>query len=800
MWMDAAVALAYLLLALVKLRLFRTIPVWPSTGVAVAAALLMGDRAWRGVFLGSLLSSWAVAFTTGAGPVTVGSLGVGLGVALGWTLATVASGRALRQVLRDRNPLHSPLDTLRFSLWGVGTYALVSWLIAGTASKMGSTGYAPLAWIVSDFVGAVVVAPVFVAWREAERTSLRRTGTLEIMVTVSLALGVTMCLYSPIYGSLSQDLPVGTLFVLPLFWAAMRLDQRISASLTAACLFIAWYGTAAGYGPLVEVAGPIRALARAARFSGILATILLIVSAMYRERRHVEDALRQSAARLQLALATGRVSVWDWDLRSGAMAWSAEHFSLLGLHPATASASYQTWAARVHPDDLAGVEAAMQHARAERTSYGIDFRVVWPDGSIHWVEARGQFLGTDADQPARMIAAMVDLTERKRVEAALHEVNRQKDEFLAMLGHELRNPLAPIRNATYLLRHSGSVEPRLERFCDMIDRQATHMVRLVDDLLDASRVTSGKIRLQTERVNLSTMVQQAAETVRPLIERKGQTLTLDLSPELIEVEADAARLVQVIANLLDNAAKFTPEHGRISLGTERAGPSATIRIRDTGVGIAPELLPRIFELFVQGTVSLDRAEGGLGIGLPLVHRLVAMHGGHVTAHSAGPGQGSEFVVTWPGLPPLRSAVPGAPHARPPTFSERLRILVVEDNVEVAESLVLVLDLKGHEVRTAYTGFAALTLAPVFAPHVAFIDLGLPGLDGYEVARRLRQQSACQSTLLVALSGYGRPEDKQRAREAGFHHHLTKPVDPSTIEALLADRAGSGLSAEASSRH
>jgi CheY-like chemotaxis protein len=287
------------------------------------------------------------------------------------------------------------------------------------------------------------------------------------------------------------------------------------------------------------------------------------------------------------------------------------------------------------------------------------------------------------------------------------------------------------------------------------------------------------------------------ETVRPLIDRKGQTLTLDLCPEPIEVEADAARLVQVVANLLNNAAKFTPDHGRITVTTEQAGPSATIRIRDTGVGIEPELLPRIFELFMQGGTSLDRAEGGLGIGLPLVRRLVEMHGGHVEARSAGLGQGSEFVVTWPRLPPARSAPPVAPPARPAPSRRRLRILLVEDDVVVADSFVFVLDLMGHEVRTAYTGHAALDLAPGFMPDVAFVDLGLPGIDGYEVARRLRQQAACRKTLLVALSGYGREEDKRRAREAGFAHHLTKPVDPATIEALLAERAGGGPGATAS---
>ncbi len=329
-WIDAAVALAYLLLALVKLGLFQTVPVWPSTGVALAAALMMGDRAWRGVFLGSLLSSCAVAFATGAESLTGLRLGAGIGVALGHGLATVASGRAVRQVIGDRNPLHSPVDTLRFGAWGVGTYAVVSLLVASSANRIGDASKPRLAWILSDIVGAVVIAPVCVAWRDAERKLLRRTSTVEIMATVLVAVGVTGYLYSPIHGSLSPDLPVAALFVLPLFWAALRLDQRISVSLTATCLLIAWSGTAAGYGPLVEVAGPVRALGRAARFSAILAPILLIVSAMYSEDRRAEEALRQSEARLRLALASGRVGAWDWDLRSGAMTWSEGLFSFWG--------------------------------------------------------------------------------------------------------------------------------------------------------------------------------------------------------------------------------------------------------------------------------------------------------------------------------------------------------------------------------------------------------------------------------------------------------------------------------------
>lgn len=786
---DAAIALGFLLLALAQALLFPTVPVWPPAGIALAAGLLRGDRAALGVFVGSLLSSWMVPFASGSTPfVTSGGVGGIIALALGHALASVGSGRALRRQIGERNPLHSPVDTLWFFLCGVGAYALICSLVAGVAQQMWSIGPTPLLWLSGSVVGVLVVAPVIVAWSETERRLLRRSNVVEATVTVVLALGATACIFSPVYSSLSPELPFAALFALPLLWGALRLDQRISLTLAAACFAIAWYGTAAGYGALVDVAGPLGALSRAARFAGILAAILLIASAIYTERTRAEESLRRSDTRLRLALATGHVGVWDWDLVSDSMTWSDGHFSLLGLPSTSVPPSYATWAGRIHPDDLPLVEATMQDAREQGASFQVDFRVVWPDGTIHWLEARGQFLGASGEggEPVRMIAAMVDLTERKRAEAAMQEESRQKDEFLAMLAHELRNPLAPIRNAVYVLRHGGDVEPRMQRYCDMIDRQVGHMVRLVDDLLDVSRVTSGKIRLQKERVDLSAIVHHAVETVQPMIDRKRQVITFDPWPQAIEVEADAARLLQVIANLLTNAAKFTPEGGRITLRTERAGESAIIRVRDTGVGIAPELLPRIFDLFVQGTVSPDRTEGGLGIGLPLVRRLVEMHGGHVEAHSAGLGQGSELVVTWPASPAASAAVALVQGSPPSRTGERLRILVVEDNVDAAESLVVLLDLKGHEVRTAYSGFEALDVASVFVPDVAFIDLGLPGIDGFEVARRLRQLSVCRGTFLIALSGYGRDEDKERAREAGFDDHLTKPVDPSTIEILLAE--------------
>ena len=383
-------------------------------------------------------------------------------------------------------------------------------------------------------------------------------------------------------------------------------------------------------------------------------------------------------------------------------------------------------------------------------------------------------------------AAQREIEERRRAEAALHEADRRKDEFLAMLGHELRNPLGPIRNAVELLKLRGPLDPPLVRARDMIERQAAHMARLIDDLLDVARITRGKITLRREPVALAHVVEQAVETVRPQADRLGHRLLVGPVPD-VRLEADPARLVQVVGNLLHNAVKFTPPGGRIALGARLDGDVVAVSVRDDGVGIPGDVLERVFEPFVQEADTLDRAQGGLGIGLTLVRRLVELHGGQVHARSDGRGHGSEFVVTLP----VRCAAATAPSrtaAMPAAAGSRLRVMLVDDNADAAESLRMLLDVHGHDVRTAATGHDALDLAHEFVPHVAFVDIGLPGLDGYEVARRLRARPDGVPALLVAVSGYGRDEDKRRARDAGFDHHLTKPVDLDVVHDLLAAAA------------
>jgi signal transduction histidine kinase/DNA-binding response OmpR family regulator len=372
----------------------------------------------------------------------------------------------------------------------------------------------------------------------------------------------------------------------------------------------------------------------------------------------------------------------------------------------------------------------------------------------------------------------------------IQEADRRKDEFLAMLGHELRNPLAPIRNAVQVMRLIGPSDPELQWSRDVIDRQLRHLTRLVDDLLDVSRITRGKIRLELAPLDVVAAVAAAVETSRPLIESRRHELTLSLPSQPLWVRADLARLAQVLSNLLNNAAKYTDEGGHIWLTVVREGDQAVFRVRDNGPGIPREMLRHIFDLFTQAEQSLDRAQGGLGIGLTLAQRLVELHHGSIEAYSEGPEQGSEFVVRLPAQAEGTVAETGGgpDKSLEPTFHRR--VLVVDDNVDAAESLAILVRLDGHEVRTAHDGPTALEVAETFCPEIVLLDIGLPAMDGYEVGRRLRSQPKGSEMLLAAVTGYGQEEDRSHCQQAGFDEHLIKPVDPEALRRLL-QRRGQG---------
>jgi signal transduction histidine kinase/ActR/RegA family two-component response regulator len=384
-----------------------------------------------------------------------------------------------------------------------------------------------------------------------------------------------------------------------------------------------------------------------------------------------------------------------------------------------------------------------------------------------------------------------NIAERARIEESLREADRRKDEFLAALAHELRNPLAPISNTLHLLRGQCGSNQKALHAHDVIRRQVQHLTRLVDDLLDVSRITRGKVTLRREIVDLATIVRNAVETSRPLIESAGHELEVSLPPGPVRLHADPVRLAQALSNLLNNSAKYTPNRGHIRLSARCEGDSAVIRVRDDGIGIAPASLPHVFELFMQDEEGAGRAQGGLGIGLTLVRTFVALHGGTIEASSPGVGRGSEFVMRLPALATQRVGADEPDMAAPqPSSGSGHRILVVDDNQDGAQSLAMLLELQGNAVHTVYDGPQAVEAITLFHPDVVLLDIGLPTLNGYETARLLRAHPESRNALIIALTGWGQEEDRRRSREAGFDHHLVKPVDLHVLEQLLCtDRPG-----------
>jgi PAS domain S-box-containing protein len=442
------------------------------------------------------------------------------------------------------------------------------------------------------------------------------------------------------------------------------------------------------------------------------------------------------------------------------------------------------WQSALHPDDRGHYETRWAEAARAGEPFVCEYRLRAADGSYRWFLGRSVPLRDESGRVVRWFGSCTNIDDQKRLEATLKEADRHKDEFLAMLAHELRNPLAPLKNGLHLLQAASRDAPQIVA---MMDRQLNHLVRMVDDLLDVSRISRGKIQLRRVPLELSAVVTQAVETIRPFVESRGHQLTVSLPPAPLHLEADPTRLAQVFGNLINNSAKYTPEGGWISLTAARDAAEVVVRVRDNGAGIPADLLPtKVFDLFTQGDRTLARSEGGLGIGLTLVRNLVELHGGRVEAHSEGPGRGSEFVVRLPALGlPAAAESPGDEPAPVPRPGECRRILLVEDNQDAADSLALLLRGKGHVVRTAYDGLEAIHVARAFRPEVVLLDIGLPEMDGLEVVRRLRKEPDLEGMRVVALSGYGTREDQQRSREAGCDDHVVKPADPDALLLLLA---------------
>jgi PAS domain S-box-containing protein len=511
------------------------------------------------------------------------------------------------------------------------------------------------------------------------------------------------------------------------------------------------------------------------------------------EQKRTEQELQVNRERLEFVVNSSEVGLWYCDLPFDRLVWNAkckEHFGL----PPDAEVTIGTFYERLHPEDRGPTRRAIERSIEGRVQFDTEYRTVDARGRVRWIRAIGQPFYDVTGTPTRFDGITVDVTGRIRQEEALREADRRKDEFLATLAHELRNPLAPIRNALHLMRgpvHSGE-DFEAERA--MAERQVVHLARLVDDLMDVARISKGKIDLRKEVLDLAAVVRRAVASARTALDERGHRLVVDLPDEPIRLEGDPTRLEQVFWNLLNNAAKYTEPGGEVRLTAEPGGGRVAVRVRDTGIGIEPAMLPRLFRMFVQVGEHRGHAQGGLGIGLGLVKSLVELHGGSIEAHSDGPGTGSEFVVRLPtltGTAEARAPEQGrgaAPDDRPP----RRPILVVDDNADAANSLARLLSrLYGQEVRVAHDGPSALEIAREFRPEVVLLDIGMPGMDGYEVARRLRERAEFGGTLLVALTGWGQDSDRRKSQEAGFDRHLIKPVAPEALRELLASVGGPG---------
>ncbi|MGH8563450.1 MAG: hybrid sensor histidine kinase/response regulator [Gammaproteobacteria bacterium] len=507
------------------------------------------------------------------------------------------------------------------------------------------------------------------------------------------------------------------------------------------------------------------------------------------ERKQAEEALGQSEERFRMLADNMSQLAWTCDLLGSVTWYNQRWYDYTG----TTFEEMRDWGWKNvhHPDHVDRVVERVQRSRETGEVWEDTFPLRGRDGDYRWFLSRAIPIRDAAGTVVRWFGTNTDVTELRDAQQALREADRRKDEFLAMLAHELRNPLAPISNAVQVLRLAGSDGEVVHSASEMLQRQVGQMARLVDDLLDVSRITRGKIELRKGRIELAPVLTQAVEAARLLVQSMEHELTVTVPPQPVYLDADPVRLIQVIGNLLNNACKFMDKGGRITLTVEQQGQQAVIRVRDGGIGIAAHQLPRIFEMFTQIDTSLERSVSGLGIGLMLVKSLVEAHGGKVEARSDGLGHGSEFVVRLPILVETPKP-PSRPTVSEPTAAMGRRILIVDDNQDGAESLAMLLQLGGHETHMAHDGLEAVEAAERFRPDAMLLDIGLPKLNGYEVCRRIRAQPWGKNMVLVAVTGWGQEEDRHKSREAGFNIHIVKPVDPAALTKVLNGRVTGGV--------
>ncbi len=823
--------------------------VWPPTGIALAALLLLGRRMWPGIFIGAFVANLT----------TAGSVATSLGIATGNTLEAVFGVYLVARFASGRHPFVNGQEVIKFLFLA----AMVSTTVSATfgVGSLALGGFAPwsdagsiwLTWWLGDAAGNILVAPFLILWAAEPRPRWSAFKLLEAAALLVSLEVIGQLVFGPALLRGAPGYPIDFLAGPPLVWAAFRFGQRETATASLILGSMALWGTLHGYGPFIRE-NLNESLLLLQAFMGITAVFALAFAAVVAERRRVNEErlalLPQAQAARQLAEDAERRASFladasavlgsslDYDATLHRMVKAAVPLLADGCSVDLLEDSGTTRrVAQTHivpakdemvrdararhgfnPSSPSGVPAVLRSRRSAVVSQATEadvtstarnpeqlamFRAL---GLRSWMVvpliARERVLGamtfivTESDRRyghadvslaealADRAAAAIDNARLYRdAEAARNDAetaNRLKDEFLAMLGHELRNPLGAISNAVHILdRVDDPHGVSATHARQIIARQVQQLGGLIDDLLDVGRVMTGKIKLDRGPFDLYEATDHALTTLRAAGKVGDHAVTLAGQP--VWIDGDAARVEQVVLNLVENALRYTPAGGAIHIDVGREGARAVLRVQDGGMGIRPELLPRIFDLFVQGERALDRGRGGLGIGLTLVKRLVELHGGTVHAQSEGPGTGSVFTVS---LPALAAPVPRSVTQPPTAAGPARRVALIEDNADARESLRVLLELYGHEVHEAADGLAGVELVLRLRPDVTFVDIGLPGVDGYEVAQRIRATPHGRELRLVALTGYGLPEDERHARQAGFDAHLTKPVHPAAMQRLL----------------
>ena len=807
------VAVVYFLAA--KLSLLLAIPpgyatpVWPPSGIALAAALLFGTRIWLGIWLGAALINATIE----------GSPLLAAAIATGNTLEALAAATLVRPYLGRYWRFQRGEDVMRFVVscaLCAGIAATVG--IATLASTNALDWPAMLAnawtWWQGDASGMIIVTPLLLSW-STPLVSRWPTGKIIEGLLLVLLLAMTTLL---IFGELTSTTASVTLAFLALpfiIWAAIRFSQReVTTAVAIVCAIAVWY-VVKGHQPF-GLESPNASLPFLLAYTSTLVMTGLVLSAIIGEREQAVAQLEAAneklaqrvddrtleletvnrALRDELAEGVARVEILrQSEERFRLLVDGVKDYAIFRLDPAGNVASWNTGAENIYgyvASEIVGLHFSQFFT-------GEDLARAWPAHELATARIEGRYEEEgwrlrkdgstfranvtiaslyDSERNLRGFAKVTrDLTVARRVEA-LQENERQMNEFLAMLSHELRNPLASIVNALDLMRHKPGTERPEAR--SIVERQVAHLAHIVDDLLDVSRITRGKIELRKEILSVNEVVMHALDSCRSLLIDRRHTVEVSPSEEELWIDADSTRLSQVVINLIHNAAKYTPAGGRIVIAVKRESDAVAIRIRDTGIGIHAALLPKVFDLFVQGDHSLDRTAGGLGIGLTIVKRMVEMHGGSVTVTSAGAGHGSEFTVRLPAVSADGVERDAASKQGRGNLIAGRRLLIVDDNRDFVASLAALLAEFGHDVRVAADGEAGVALAAEQIPDAVLLDIGLPGINGYEVARLLRGSPALASVTLVGLSGYSQEEDRRRARDAGFDHYLVKPIDAAEL--------------------